>query len=142
MIQTVPYRPEHIRGLNLRAHELDYGTNSAYEKLGRNGPAFTLMVDAKPIACAGIEPYWPGMGEAWGIFSIHVYQYPIAVFKAAREGLDRIMQDWKLIRVQAVALKDFPSAVKFLERLGFEPEGEMRKYGPGGETFLRYARIL
>ena len=142
MIQTIPYKPEHARQINLRAVELAHGDKDFYSSLTRTGPAFTLTVDSEPIGCAGIEIYWPGFGEAWGLFGIYVYQYPIAIFKAVKKGLADIMNQKNLSRVQAVAMKDFKAAAKFLERLGFEYEGEMRKYGPGGETFLRYARII
>ena len=46
---------------------------------------------------------------------------------------------YKLQRVQATVLKENKKAIKWIEFLGFEREGLMRKY-VGGDHYL-YARV-
>ena len=41
-------------------------------------------------------------------------------------------------RIQADAVKEFEAGNRFLVHLGFKKESEMPKYGPNGETFVRY----
>jgi len=46
----------------------------------------------------------------------------------------------RFVRIQAIAMTNWPTAIHFLERLGFEREGLMKKFGPDGDYYL-YGRV-
>ena len=46
------------------------------------------------------------------------------------------------MRIQAAVRADWPEAQRFAEFLGLENEGLMRKYGPDGSDYFRFAKVL
>lgn len=110
------------------------------ERAGLN--AFTAVHDGIIIGCGGVKALWPGVGEAWGVPSVHVVNYKRDVVMLAKEAL-RII--WKqspdLNRVQAVVASGFVKGELLAGYLGFECEGVMRKYGKNGEDFKLFALV-
>lgn len=109
----------------------------AYEK---SGPCYTGFVDGEVIACAGVHLLWPGCGEAWAVVTPKVYDNPLFFHRAVKNLLQHIINKHKLYRVQATVLDGFARGMKWLEVLGFECEGLMRKY-LNDEDHWRYARV-
>ena len=103
--------------------------------------AYTLEHEGKIIGSAGFISPWPGVANGWGFFSELIYKYPLTLHKTMKRMIPIIEAKHGIVRLQADCLKGFDKAVKWLERLGFEQEGEMRNYGPNGETMIRFARI-
>ncbi len=105
--------------------------------------AYTLEHEGQIIASAGIMLIFPSVGSAcgWGYFSDLVHKYPLATHKTMKKMLNVLEKKHGLKRLQADCVKGFDRAVKWLEHLGFEYEGEMRRYGPSGETMLRFGRV-
>lgn len=103
--------------------------------------AYTLEHNGEIIGSSGFISPWPGVAEGWGFFSSLIYKYPLAFHKTVKVMIPAVEEKHGLKRVSVLCMKNFPKAVKWLERLGFEYEGEMRNAGPGGETMLRFARI-
>ena len=55
---------------------------------------------------------------------------------------DHMQEEYKYQRIQAsISVKD-AKAKRFAEWLGFENEGIMKKYGPDGSDYYRYARVM
>jgi len=115
---------------------------AAAEVYEQNGGAYTLMCDQGIVAIAGVAPIMPGVGSAWMLGSALVYSYPKALYKATRAFLRAIEEDWNLHRVQASTADNDQVAEKWLQHLGFEEEGIMRRYGPDGSDHKLYARIM
>jgi len=57
------------------------------------------------------------------------------------QELDRIIKEHNFKRVQSVIEPGDDRAIKFIEWLGFEREGLLRKYMPPEKDMLMYARI-
>ena len=112
----------------------------AYSK---SGPSCTLWADETTvIACGGVAcAAWKGFGEFWLIPSIYVPQYPKTVFKAARTFIIDAIEKMDLHRVQATIRATDLTAIGWIEHLGFEREGLMRKFGPNQEDQYLYARV-
>ncbi|KKK61769.1 hypothetical protein LCGC14_3011020 [marine sediment metagenome] len=105
--------------------------------------AYTLEHDGRLICSAGFIMLFPGVanGYAWGYFSDLIHKYPIATHKIMIKMIDTAEKKYGLKRLQVDCVKGFGRAIKWLEHLGFEYEGEMRRYGPNGETMLRFGRV-
>ncbi len=108
------------------------------------GPAFTLLAflpgrdldgDAGSaqgeavlaVACGGImltpeAPDGSRVGDAWALTGRGADALPLALHRAARNGLARIVAAHRLRRVQAVCQADHATARRWLKRLGFARE--------------------
>ncbi|HEC61757.1 MAG TPA: N-acetyltransferase [bacterium] len=104
------------------------------------GPAFTVTSpDGEIVFCCGIHDMWPGVGEIWAVFSPLAKKYP-HTWIVAKHLLDITFKDY--VRLQAALDPvDCPEAIRFDERLGFKPEGLMKRYGPRGEDRVMYALV-
>lgn len=110
--------------------------------LAASGPAFTGLVDGDRAACAGVQLLsWPGVGKAWALIGSQAFQHPIFLTRAVVRGLLQIIDDHQLVRVEADVLATGRAACRWLEYMGFESEGLMRKRGPGGVDMQRYALL-
>jgi hypothetical protein len=107
----------------------------------KNGLGYTLMVDDRIIAAAGVVRLLPGSGEAWALVTPLIHRYPIAFFRAVRESLESIILELKLHRVQSTVKVNDKRSVKFLIKLGFEIEGLLRKYSPDGLDHFIMGRV-
>lgn len=139
-----PYLPKHFFEIVRRSYELqtlfDLPDPNNVSRLFSMGPAFTGYAHDKIIAAGGIVVMWKGVGEAWALTSPLVRQYPIFFTRTIRNYLNGLIITHKFERVQSVVQKDYEMAIRWIEALGFKPEGEMPKYR-AGKTFVRYARL-
>lgn len=113
------------------------------EAYGNAGPAVTLWTDdGAIIACAGVVcAHWRGFGEYWLVPSVHVQKYMKTVYKTAKAFIDDTIDKLGLYRVQATIKEDDQVSIRWIEHLGFEREGLMRKFGPNKENQFLYARV-
>lgn len=98
-------------------------------------PAYAIEHRGAVVACCGIASFYPGSGEAWALVHPNapavVYRYIRDVWITARDsGIFR--------RIQANVNGDDPKAIRLAEHLGFVEEGRMPRFGPKGETYVRY----
>ena len=103
-----------------------------------NSPGYSGFVDDEYAFSAGIVESL-GVGTVWVITTPLVEKYPLWFTKAVRNMLNAGKDLYKLQRIQATVLKENKKAIKWIEFLGFEREGLMRKY-VGGDHYL-YSRI-
>lgn len=141
-----PYRPEHafeILEQNIRNVDLQLSNVMDWEAQCREWakhPSFTLVVDDELVACGGVVDIGYNRGEAWILFSKLIYKYPVACFRATRKALEEILKKKDYQRLQAFVKTDHDQGKRFAERFGFKHEGDLRGYGPNGETMSIYAR--
>lgn len=130
-----PFKPEHLNGLK----HADLPHMPVIPQSG--GPAYTGFIHDKVACCGGIVEFWPGVGEAWFILGEVPQENRGSLFKAVYHVLRKIIAEYKFRRIQASVLESFEVGHRFVKRLGFTDEGVMRKYGPNGVNFRRYALI-
>jgi hypothetical protein len=148
MIEVIQYEPEHAKDIilrNARGRDEWLANFPEWEKwvIGwkTEGPAVTIVIDGKIVACGGVTLTEWNKGEAWTLFSSLLYKYPKTCFKVSRDTINKIIEDKKLTRVQALASPIHPETQTFLQHLGFGYEGVMRAYGPNEEDMILYSRI-
>jgi hypothetical protein len=122
----------------LEATAPDAGTIA--ERLLVDGASWCAVDDSGcPIMAGGAVPFWPGTAEVW------IAQGPAA---PGRERLVALLT-WRYLqqlqgrfrRVQATVQAADEPAFRLLARFGFEFEGVLRAFGPGGEDHFMMARV-
>ena len=103
--------------------------------------AYTALLESKVFMIGGVYGLWQNVGEAWFIMSSHAYKMPFAAAKYSSLLLDHVQEDNKLQRIQASVHADDSQAIRYVEWLGFENEGLMKRYGPDGSDYYRFARV-
>ncbi len=91
-----------------------------------------VLVDGRPIAIGAIHTIWDRVGEAWTVLlGESLTTYKTSTAKHIRRHLDEHMKDFG--RVQMFGRVDNPSMLSWAKFLGFEVNGELENFGPGGE---------
>tara|TARA_Y100000310_G_scaffold74344_1_gene70458 strand:- start:218 stop:667 length:450 start_codon:yes stop_codon:yes gene_type:complete len=145
--RIVEFVPEHADDLWEREDSLATAERGLMKReiivnMARAGHAFSLLTKGHLIAAGGIFPIWDGFGEAWFIPSNLIKAHKRQVIEQLREHVERLSREDGYRRLQATARTDFAVGQRFLEFLGFEREGRLRKYGPDGADHYLYARLM
>lgn len=135
MASIIPLRPEQqdsmTEGMIRHSHLIE--TTSHYN--------VGVYYDKELIFVGGVVPVWPNVGEGWLLVS---YRFPELFKKASREllkGIRAYFNSMPYQRIQTPVLEDFKEGKQFLRAFGFEEEGLMKKYGPEGLNYYRYALV-
>ena len=102
---------------------------------------FALWQGPHIVAIGGVHLMWHGVAEGWFLMGSRGYDTPLLVARYSKRGLDAIITDNKIRRVQASVSVVDDVAVRFAEWMGFDEEGVMRAYGLDGSDYYRYARV-
>lgn len=101
--------------------------------VGRSG-----FVNDTLLVSAGIMIPWNNCGIAWALLGPQAKNHHFFVFKAISEGLFYFTHKFKLRRIEANVESSLEPAKRLVKHLGFVEESIMPKYGPKGETFIKY----
>jgi len=139
---AVTIRLRHWDALDLAGADLAHlGRYFAWAQDGSWRIARTLECGDGIVACAGVVPL-PGTatGEAWMLTSDLIRSYPLALVRAVRMALAEATARG-LTRVHTLILPGHIIGCRFLEALGFQREGLLRRCGHNGLDRYIYARI-
>lgn len=142
-IIIMPYEADHVireKGLIVSGIPDDALIDWA-KKHEINGIAWSGFAEGHLVAAGGVHFYWPGVGEAWTFMTSSLHKYRFSVHKHVYRLLNDIINRHKLYRVQAVINASHQAALDWIEALGFEKEGLMKKYGPDGQDYYMYGRV-
>lgn len=142
--KVVKFRPENLGSLRLNAEAkgiMDFiGGDVMGRSMALNGPAFSAYHNDNLIVVAGINLLWKGVGEAWVMFGCDPHDHFMFIHRTTVRYLNRLSEDLGLVRVQAVVKENHWAGIEWVNRMGFQFEGQMDKYF-NDETYLRYAKI-
>jgi len=65
----------------------------------------------------------------------------LAAARAVKKGLEQLIEENKVVRLQTAVKKDFKLGHRFAQWLGLKSEGTMKKY-VSNQDHIRYARII
>lgn len=145
-MKIVPFAPPHLRAVAPQCAQsgtASYADAFDVGAIDRPGLAFTSLQDGVVLGCAGVMPLWPGVGQGWAVFSEALLAQPIGLTRATQRALARISDELRLRRVQATVLDGHDAGARWLAFLGFELEGLLVNYGPGGEgDYWMYGKTI
>jgi RimJ/RimL family protein N-acetyltransferase len=133
-MQIVAYAPDHLARVIPQCAQGGTGLfdRATAESLAVADFAFSAVADGRIVGCAGVMPLWPGVGHAWAVLSDAALARPITLTRAVQRELTRIEIVLGLQRLQATVADGHVAGRRWLAWLGFEVEGLMCNYGPGG----------
>lgn len=140
MPNIIPFKKEHLDKINLVFEMSGAGKESLGSYEGVIG--YTGMEGDAVLATGGVHPMWEGVGEAWLLVGKEGYEKPTTVAKWTDYLFQHIQEEFGLFRIQASVSALDLTANRYAQWLGFEKEGIMRKYGPDGTDYIRYARLM
>lgn len=106
-----------------------------------NCDAYTVTYFDKPIAFICMVRVWDKVAEIMSITSEEVREHPTAFHRLCKRMIQDHMEVYGLKRVQAIVKSNYNEGCRWLEMLGFNLEGEMKKFGPEGDDYLMMARV-
>lgn len=147
MMYVVPFHTDHLYDLMKNAEE--FGTNYDQAKFidfttktQNYWTAYTGYQDDQVIGVGGLVEIYPHLAEAWIVLLRNQEYSPLAYTRKIIKMWNKILSDHpRFERIQATVNEDFEQGIRFLDYLGFENEGLMKKFGPDKSNFYRYAYI-
>lgn len=134
-MQIVEFQPDHLRAVApqpVQADIVNYAEALDGRALTAPGMSFSALADGAVVGCAGIVELWPGVGQAWAVLSERALEEPVTLTRAVMRELARIRREHGLCRVQATVADGHGAGARWLAFMGFEVEGLLVNYGPGG----------
>lgn len=141
-LSCIAFAPEHLEAFAAApVFAADGGTNPDDAVAAVTaGPAWTLCLAGRPIACGGVVLLWRGVGEAWSLSAAGLGPFALRLHRIVAARLAEAEAQYGLHRIQASVRTDNGEGRRWLARLHFWEEGEMKGYGPMGHDFMRLAR--
>lgn len=121
--------------------QLDDKYHEQLDGLEVPGMSFTAVKDNKIICSGGVIPVWDKVFEGWVMGSHLIWQNRISAAKIIKKGMEFLIQENNIVRLQTAVKKDFYLGHRFAQWLGMEKEGIMKKY-QNNEDYIRFARII
>jgi RimJ/RimL family protein N-acetyltransferase len=140
MNEIVPFEVRHLDTIMLQPAQqqfFSYFDPSYAEALKVSGPCFTAINNGRVLGCAGLVKQWENRAIAWALLSGNVGKDFIKVHRAVARFLDLC----EFRRVEAFVDVNFVQGHRWIEMLGFSPEGYMRQFNPDGGDAMMYARL-
>ena len=129
---------------------MEYAREHAVQKEVKDYPvlpipahSYTCVYEDEIVAVGGIKMYFEGVGESWIIMTEHSKRhgvYALMACRAIENRLNELIEELNLRRVEANVRADFPTAIRFVKALGFEFDGERKKWFPGNISAMLYSK--
>ena len=139
MLDIVPLDHEYLHTL-LQGAAPSLGAELHRSYFSPGSVALCMLNDGAPVFAGGIVNLGWHRGEVWILPTPFFKRHIKTCFKHMRDSLLSLGRTGGFVRLQATCVYGQPG--KWLRVFGFEYEGTMKKFGPGGETCDLYARIL
>ena len=147
MLKLIPFEAMHaqvlVHGLmNNNILKLAEKHRHLLNDLEVKNKSFTAITDEGIVCSGGIVPVWEGVYEGWVMGSQLINKYKLSSARLIKWGLDKVIIENKMNRLQTAVLKDYAVGHQFAKWLGLENEGLMKQYGVDKKDYYRYARIF
>ena len=146
-VKEIDFDVEHLFLMDIRREELMgimslKDVDRRFEALGKASiQASTFTYDGVVLFSAGYYELWPGVVECWMIPSIHVKKHIFTFCKLLKTYVRAIIVREECHRFQTTAPDDELHA-RWMQFLGLEKEGTLKKYTHNEQDYCMYARTV
>lgn len=141
-MRAEPLRADHLRALPdplaPRTRE-NLGACLAHPERGPEllAQGRAVLHGGRPVAAWGVLSLWPGVYSAWAWLTPSCAGLALPLTRLAREHLAEAHAKLGAHRIQAEVSRNLPSGVRWALRVGFYPEGLLRRYdAAGGDCWM------
>lgn len=138
-MNVVRFQTEHLALIEAAGGRELFGPfpfQPGYAEMCADSAAWSVFDGERILGVGGVTQDHPSAGTAWSLMLPSTSGRMVGVTRIVRT----ILNACPLVRVQAHALADFELAHRWLEFLGFEREGLLRKFTPSGADVFLFAR--
>ena len=135
VLEERKYLNDDIKKINIRPEDKGRGLEGNLE----NMIAVSFYDGDQIVGIVGASKINDNTCELWIMLDECSKKYIKEIYHYAFRYLDDVQRYFE--RIQAITATGWSAAVHFLERLGFEKEGLMKKFGPDGDDYFLYGRI-
>ena len=144
-LDLIEFKKEHAHHMvtsmmNDPLTEIDSAWHEYLNGLEVESMSFTAVKNNEIICSGGIVPIWDGVYEGWVMASNLIWDNKLGGAKVIKKGMEVLITEYKIIRLQTAIKKDFVLGQRFGAWLGMSNEGLMKKY-QNNEDYYRYARV-
>lgn len=136
-MKIIPYEPEHLQQIRPQKSQGSLDRSAERASQLAQYDSFTGVLDGRVIAIGGLVELTPLRAYLFLIVAEDIPHQWTQLYRVARRLISAAMKDF--IRLETMSA--FPEAERWLEMLGFEYEGTMRKAGPDGEDAKMYSIV-
>jgi hypothetical protein len=135
-LEVVDFHVAHVAQMQVQRAQRAWLAQGLEALVGR---AWTVMVDQRPICCAGVVEMWAGRGYLWALLAQDAGPHMLRLTRAIRARLDGL----GFKRLEMAVAAGFSASARWARLLGFECETPvpMRAYAPDGTDCYLYARV-
>lgn len=138
--QVVPLTEEHLRQLLADQPPSQHMEESCQAYLSPGSVALCLLEYGKPVFAGGIVSMHWNRGEAWISPNPFFRSHLRLCLRILREQMPKLASEWNFRRIQATCIN--ATSARLFHAMGFEYEGNLKKFGPEGENCQIWARIF
>lgn len=141
-MRIVRFLPRHLLELRLQPAQGSLSTTIQKPEYGTAlalaGPCFTILLDGRPVACAGANEFHPGRAEIWALLSRESRPLMRQMTRAAIGWFEQCSYR----RLEINVATDFDAGHRWARMLGFKVEGpEKAAFAPNGDGAIPYVRL-
>lgn len=103
--------------------------------------AWTVFAGDEPFLYCGAFPCWNGVLEVYQFVTKRAAKRPKLFVKACRAVIDTKVSVFKPHRIQTHSVNDALHD-RWMRAMKFEKEGVLRKWGPDGQDFAIWGRLV
>lgn len=140
MVNVVPCEKAHLDLIDLRTRESEDITREILENVVESSVAVSVITEGRVVAILGYFEQWAGVYEVFLVPSTYLKTYAKSVLPLIKMYLDRLFKEHGAHRLQSSAHDDLQTDV-FMEYIGFECEGVLRKYSANKQDYKMWARL-
>jgi hypothetical protein len=151
MIKAITFEPWHLECVRNNVKENFLDDPDVFERLftiAKNPTTFIHTIvwsvdeEIKVIGVVGGNLIWRGVMDVFTILTKLVKKFAISFTKELKKILDFYERSLCISRFQATVRDGQGNSGEWLKTLGFGQEARLQKFGPQGDDYLLFARIV
>lgn len=137
----IPFKADHLDLIEIREYEKEHLNTERLKVVDSIGICNTIFYRGRILTIVGAYPVIEGVMSVFVIPSIYVPKYKVEFIKAVRWGIQIVIDNFDVHRIQTESKKD-PAIQRWMEFLGFQREGTLVHYTRDKQDYDIWAKVI